>query len=291
MRPAGLAFAAALLGGACGRPSAPPPRSDAAAPAPWTAGACDADGHGWCVAYPRPTGTKLNRLWGSGPRDVWAVGEVGTILHYDGERWTRFPSGTRDSLVAISGRGPGDAWAIGKNRTLLRLSGGAWKTVEMPKLENEEELADLLVLPNGEAWIVGGMVQRSGAAGGHCQPLRRGSLRWSRLALRRGGQLRPARTRVGPRAERRLGRRRRRRALERAHPDQEPEGEAGRDCRAPRARERMAACDRVGQRRRGRARRSAAAEGRAGERARLLGLRSGRRLGDRRAGRADALRR
>jgi hypothetical protein len=157
-----FAFAAAVLGGACGRPPAPPPRNDAAVPAPWTAGACDADGHGWCAAYPRPTGAKLNRLWGSDPRDVWAVGDVGTILHYDGERWTRSPSGTQDSLVAISGRGPGDAWAIGKNRTLLHLSGGAWKTVEMPKLENEEELADLLVLPNGEAWIVGGMVQRSG---------------------------------------------------------------------------------------------------------------------------------
>ena len=56
---------------------------------------------------------------------------------------------------------PGDAWAIGKNRTLLRLSGGAWKAVEMPKIENEEQLADLLVLPNGEAWIVGGTTKSS----------------------------------------------------------------------------------------------------------------------------------
>src|SRR5215470_10513682 len=122
MRGSTKALACALLAAGCGHPSAPPAAGDAAAAAPWTAGACEPGGHGWCAAYPRPTGAKLNRLWGTAPDDVWAVGDVGTILHFDGERWTRFPSGTRDSLVAIGGRGVGDAWAIGKYRTLLRLS-------------------------------------------------------------------------------------------------------------------------------------------------------------------------
>ena len=30
----------------------------------------------------------LVSVWGSGPTDVWAVGEGGTILHYDGGTWT-----------------------------------------------------------------------------------------------------------------------------------------------------------------------------------------------------------
>ena len=152
----------ALFGAACRQPAPSQPRpADAATPESWTSGACGTGQDSWCWGYPRPAGNKLNRLWASGPRDVWAVGDAGAILHFDGDHWARVLSGTGDSLVAIGGRGPGDAWAIGKNRTLLRLSGGAWKMVEMPKLETEEQLADLLVLPNGEAWIVGGTTKSS----------------------------------------------------------------------------------------------------------------------------------
>ncbi|HMA96459.1 MAG TPA: hypothetical protein VKP30_27425, partial [Polyangiaceae bacterium] len=34
-----------------------------------------------------PTNT-LNAAWGSSADDVWAVGEVGTILHFDGTQWS-----------------------------------------------------------------------------------------------------------------------------------------------------------------------------------------------------------
>ena len=157
-----IAGAVVLLAVACARPSAPSqPAPDAAARETWSAGICGAAGDGWCWGYPRPVGIKLNRLWGTSPSDVWAVGEGGTIVHFDGARWSRVSSGTPQSLIAIGGRGPGDAWAIGKSRTLLRLSGGAWHPVDLPKVENDEELADLLVLPNGEAWIVGGMTKSS----------------------------------------------------------------------------------------------------------------------------------
>ncbi len=158
-RPGLIACAAALLAAACRSPPAPSQRaSDAAAPAAWSAGAC---GDGWCWGYPRPTGIKLNRLWGTSPSDVWAVGESGTIVHFDGARWSRVPSGTRESLVGIGGREHGDAWAIGNRRTLLRLSGTAWRSVALPKLDEEEAFADLLVVPNGEAWIVGGATKKS----------------------------------------------------------------------------------------------------------------------------------
>jgi hypothetical protein len=160
-----LAFAGALLEAACSRQTAAPPAgaaaTDAAAAASWTAGICGAGDDAWCWAYPRPLGVRLSRLWGSGARDVWAVGEHGTIIHFDGERWASVPSGTTDFLAAIAGRGPGDAWAIGRLRTVLRLSGGAWRPVEVPKLENDPMLADIAVLPSGEAWVVGGVTKAS----------------------------------------------------------------------------------------------------------------------------------
>src|SRR6185369_7804535 len=66
------------------------------------------------------------RLWGTDARDVLAVGDAGTIAHFDGDHWSFVRSGTRDDLVAIAGRAAGDAWAVGRERTILRLHGGAW---------------------------------------------------------------------------------------------------------------------------------------------------------------------
>jgi hypothetical protein len=153
----------ALVVAACARSSAPArPQGDAAVPEAWTAGICGAGGDGWCWGLPRPTGAKLNRLWGADSADVWAVGEGGTIVHFDGSHWAQVSSGTTDSLVAIGGRAAGDAWAIGSRRTVLRLSGSTWRAVEIPKFEEDgPTFADLLVLPNGEAWIVGGATKKS----------------------------------------------------------------------------------------------------------------------------------
>ena len=36
----------------------------------------------------------LYGVWGSGPKDVFAVGSNGTILHYDGRAWKPLTSGT-----------------------------------------------------------------------------------------------------------------------------------------------------------------------------------------------------
>ena len=161
----------------------------------------------------------------------------------------------------------------------------------MPKLENERARATSLVLPNGEAWIVGGMVQRSGlqedivnrCVVGHfdgaawrfdedddCGPLGRVWGRAPNDVWADGGDVVHWNGR---------------------YPDQEPEGEARRDRRAVTAaraaggwRSSGAAAARRGSSIRGGRRR-------AGRRARLLGVRPGRRLGDRRGRRADALRR
>jgi len=42
----------------------------------------------WCVT-PSPTAASLYDVWGSGPNDFWAVGNNGTVLHFDGSSWAR----------------------------------------------------------------------------------------------------------------------------------------------------------------------------------------------------------
>ena len=70
-------------------------------------------------------------MWGSGRGDVWAVGEAGRILHYDGQRWSISESPTTVPLYRVWGAGARDAWAVGGSGTLLRQDGTGWRTVAM----------------------------------------------------------------------------------------------------------------------------------------------------------------
>jgi hypothetical protein len=51
---------------------------------PWPADA-HAGGGEWEWQTPFPAGSHLQSVWGSSGSDVFAVGEWGTIVHYDGE--------------------------------------------------------------------------------------------------------------------------------------------------------------------------------------------------------------
>jgi len=67
---------------------------------------------------------------GGGPTDVWAVGDGGTIIHFDGNRWTPSVSGTSQSLQVVRAGDVGEAWAAGRVGTILRFTKGAWRAIE-----------------------------------------------------------------------------------------------------------------------------------------------------------------
>jgi len=48
-------------------------------------------------------GQYVDKLWGSSPSDIYAVGINGAIAHYDGARWRRFESGTQLSVYDVFG--------------------------------------------------------------------------------------------------------------------------------------------------------------------------------------------
>ena len=41
---------------------------------------------------------QLDGVWGSSATDVFAVGDSGTILHYNGSAWSAMSSGTTNEL-------------------------------------------------------------------------------------------------------------------------------------------------------------------------------------------------
>jgi Low-density lipoprotein receptor domain class A len=126
------------------------------------------DGNAWTETAPAGMWIMDNfiRVAGSGPADVWAVGEKGVIAHWNGQSWQPSASGTTVNLTdvwadsaasawavggsgtilhwtpsqgwkpeppitsvglrAIWGRGPGEVWAAGPAGTILRFDGSAW---------------------------------------------------------------------------------------------------------------------------------------------------------------------
>ena len=73
----------------------------------------------------------LNAVWGSGPNDVWAVGDNGTIRHTGAGAtiWSIVESPTKANLRGIWGAAPNDVWAVGEQGTLLHYDGTDWTAV------------------------------------------------------------------------------------------------------------------------------------------------------------------
>ncbi|ANB33883.1 hypothetical protein M2324_002401 [Rhodovulum sulfidophilum] len=77
--------------------------------------------------------TPLFGLAADGEGRFWAVGDEGTILHFDGEGWHAEASGTRFHLRAVTMLGDGRVLAAGANGTvLIRGHDGAWSAGDCP---------------------------------------------------------------------------------------------------------------------------------------------------------------
>lgn len=81
----------------------------------------------WSPVFPTET-ADLYDVWGTGPNDVWAVGEEDLSLHWDGLRWEARtnPLATRKlALYGVTGSGPTDVWAVG-GTAAIHWDGSAW---------------------------------------------------------------------------------------------------------------------------------------------------------------------
>jgi hypothetical protein len=67
-----------------------------------------------------PSSAMLTSVWGTGANDVYATGDAGLIVRFNGSTWSTMSSGTADLLWAVSGAptGTGGAFAVGYNSTV-----------------------------------------------------------------------------------------------------------------------------------------------------------------------------
>lgn len=80
------------------------------------------------VVLPLTIQKNLLAAWGTGDH-LWAAGESGTIVHFDGSEWHDEASGTSATLDAIFGFSASDIWAAGDSGTLLHFDGKSWSPV------------------------------------------------------------------------------------------------------------------------------------------------------------------
>jgi hypothetical protein len=105
---------------------------------------------------PMSSGTtrNLSGVWGSSGSNVFAVGDGGTILHYDGRTWSAMSSGTTESLFGVWGTSATDVFAVGATGTILHYDGGAPPTAVVdPAAQRVAKggtfSVDIVVNPNG----------------------------------------------------------------------------------------------------------------------------------------------
>jgi PKD repeat protein len=72
---------------------------------------------GWSNATPAISTKTLYAVWGTSPSDVYAVGDTGTILHFNGTDWSAEASNTTGQLLSIWGASPTNIYVVGNEET------------------------------------------------------------------------------------------------------------------------------------------------------------------------------
>ncbi|MDW7771632.1 MAG: hypothetical protein SCH71_01960 [Desulfobulbaceae bacterium] len=90
----------------------------------------DDAGSRWSMHYSAEIPESLNGIWGSSESDIYAVGDSGTILNYDGSGWTLINSGFDMDLHDVWGSADDNVFAVGRNGTILHFNGSAWAQMD-----------------------------------------------------------------------------------------------------------------------------------------------------------------
>jgi hypothetical protein len=112
----------------------------------------------WCWQSPLPQSNLLNGVWGANSKDVWAFGDAGMILHWDGTAWLPFEGGIyEDNFLNAWGTGPNDVWAVGWDS--LRNAGPIvhWNGVSWQRsLTSTRFLEGIWGMGTSDVWASGG---------------------------------------------------------------------------------------------------------------------------------------
>jgi PKD repeat protein len=99
---------------------------------------------GWTDVTPANSTKTLYGIWGTSPLNIYALGQDGAILHYDGTAWIAETSGTTEKLNAIWGVTETNIYAVGENGTLLHktAAGTTWGAEPLVDYKDQNNFND-----------------------------------------------------------------------------------------------------------------------------------------------------
>lgn len=98
--------------------------------------------------------TPLFDLAGDDDGRLWAVGDDGLILAFDGQCWSEQESGVTTNLRGIDRSSSGTLWVVGADGTVLTSQGdGIWHALPCPVRAG---FTSVLALGDDEVWMAGG---------------------------------------------------------------------------------------------------------------------------------------
>jgi len=106
------------------------------------------------------TSNALYGVWGSGPNDVYVVGDIGTILHSTGNgTWTQQNSGTAVALEGIGGANASEIYIAGDNGTILHKTDPTSAIWDKETIPNAADTRDFFAVSATatEVYVVGQM--------------------------------------------------------------------------------------------------------------------------------------
>jgi hypothetical protein len=84
------------------------------------------DGASWTMMS-SPTSNHLHGIWGTAHNNIYAVGANCTIVHYDGFAWHRETyTSSGTQLYGVWGSGPSDVWVVGTAQQMYHWDGSSW---------------------------------------------------------------------------------------------------------------------------------------------------------------------
>lgn len=95
----------------------------------------------------------LRAISGSSASNVWAMGDAGTALRFDGLSWTAVSTGVSHDILDVWVASAGNAWAVSTANTALRWNGAAWTT--MPTLSVSDSLPVVWGWSANDVWLGG----------------------------------------------------------------------------------------------------------------------------------------
>lgn len=104
------------------------------------------------IAYNLPTSQNLNDVSIVSVSDIWAAGNSGKILHYDGSSWLEFVDMGDIEIYSIDFVSSTDGWAVGEHGKIYEYNGAAWSEIFSPTSHN---LNSIDMVDSDDGWAVG----------------------------------------------------------------------------------------------------------------------------------------